>query len=81
MSEFGVCMWDGSLGGMVSGWTFLRFLLHFLSLRFFQSIKQLSLPGMALPIMCCLTGLFREQSGRGVLSVELLSSQVALACV
>jgi hypothetical protein len=26
--EFGVCRWDGSLGGAVSGWAFLQSLLH-----------------------------------------------------
>jgi hypothetical protein len=34
VSGFGVCRWDGSLGGVVSGWPFLQSLLHFLSLSF-----------------------------------------------
>jgi hypothetical protein len=29
MWGFGVCRWDGSLGGTVSGWPFLQFLFHF----------------------------------------------------
>jgi hypothetical protein len=32
VSVFGVCIWDGSPGGTVCGWTFLRSLLHNLSL-------------------------------------------------
>ena len=32
MSGFGGCIWDGSLGGAVSGWPFLQSLLHTLSL-------------------------------------------------
>ena len=28
VSEFGVCIWDGSPGGTISGWPFLQFLLH-----------------------------------------------------
>jgi hypothetical protein len=28
VSGFGVCMWDGSPGGAVSGWLFLQSLLH-----------------------------------------------------
>ena len=32
VSGFGVCIWDGSPGGTVSGWPFLQFLLHTLSL-------------------------------------------------
>jgi hypothetical protein len=31
-SEFGVCMWDGSPGGAVSGWPSLQYLLQSLSL-------------------------------------------------
>ena len=31
MSGFGVCMWDGSPGGAISGWPFLRSLFHSLS--------------------------------------------------
>ena len=34
VSGFGVCMWDGSPGGAVSGWPFLQSLLHTLSLYF-----------------------------------------------
>ena len=34
VSGFGVCMWDGSPGGAVSGWPFLQSLLHALSLYF-----------------------------------------------
>jgi hypothetical protein len=34
VSGFGVCMWDGSPGGAVSGWPFLQSLLHSLSLYF-----------------------------------------------
>ena len=34
VSGFGVCMWDGSPGGAVSGWSFLQSLLHSLSLYF-----------------------------------------------
>jgi hypothetical protein len=30
VSGFGVCMWDGFLGGVVSGWPFLQSLLHIL---------------------------------------------------
>ena len=37
VSGFGVCRWDGSIDGAVSGWPFLQFLLHSLSLNFFQS--------------------------------------------
>jgi hypothetical protein len=33
MSVFGVCRWDGSLGGAVSGWPFLCSLFHSLSLH------------------------------------------------
>jgi hypothetical protein len=33
-SGFSVCMWDESPGGAVSGWPFLQFLLHCLSLCF-----------------------------------------------
>jgi hypothetical protein len=29
VSGFGVCMWDGSPGGAVSGWPFLQFQFHF----------------------------------------------------
>ena len=32
VSEFGVCIWDGSLGGAFTGWPFLQALLHTLSL-------------------------------------------------
>ena len=32
VSGFGDRIWDGSLGGPVSGWPFLQFLLHTLSL-------------------------------------------------
>jgi hypothetical protein len=32
VSGFGDCIWDGSLGGAVSGWSFLQSLLHTLSL-------------------------------------------------
>jgi hypothetical protein len=32
--EFGVCRWDGSPAGAVSGWPFLQSLLHSLSLYF-----------------------------------------------
>jgi hypothetical protein len=32
LSVCGDCVWDGSLGGAVSGWSFLQFLLHTLSL-------------------------------------------------
>jgi hypothetical protein len=32
VSGFGDCIWDGSLGGAVSGWPFLQSLLHTLSL-------------------------------------------------
>jgi len=28
VTEFGSCIWDGSLGGTVSGWPFLQSLLH-----------------------------------------------------
>jgi hypothetical protein len=34
VSGFGVCRWDGSLGGTVSGWPFLQFLFPNLSLHF-----------------------------------------------
>jgi len=34
VSEFGVSRWDGSLGRAVSGWPFLQFLFHSLSLHF-----------------------------------------------
>jgi hypothetical protein len=34
VSGFGVCMWDGSPGGAVSGWPFLQSLFHFSSLCF-----------------------------------------------
>jgi hypothetical protein len=34
VSRFGVCIWDGSLGGKVSGWPPLLSLLHSLSLYF-----------------------------------------------
>ena len=34
VSGFGVCMWDGSPGGAVSGWPFLQSLLYSLSLYF-----------------------------------------------
>jgi hypothetical protein len=34
MSRFGVCRWDGSLGGAVSGWPFLQSLLYSLFLHF-----------------------------------------------
>jgi hypothetical protein len=34
VSGFGVCMWDGSPGGAVSGWPFLQSLFHSLSLYF-----------------------------------------------
>jgi hypothetical protein len=33
-SGFGVCMWDGSPGGALTGWPFLQSLLHSLSLYF-----------------------------------------------
>ena len=29
VSRFGVCRWDGSHGGVVSGWTYFQCLLHF----------------------------------------------------
>ena len=32
VSEIGDCIWDGSPEGIVSGWAFLQFLLHTLSL-------------------------------------------------
>ena len=32
VSGFGGCLWDGSPGGAVSGWSFLQSLLHTLSL-------------------------------------------------
>jgi hypothetical protein len=32
--DFGVCRWNGSLGGAVSRWLFLQSLLHSLSLHF-----------------------------------------------
>ena len=32
VSDFGDCLWDGSPGGAVSGWSFLQSLLHTLSL-------------------------------------------------
>jgi hypothetical protein len=32
VSRFGDCIWDGSLGGAVSGWPFLQSLLHTLSI-------------------------------------------------
>jgi hypothetical protein len=35
VSKFGICRWNGSLGGVVSGWPFLHSLLHSLSLNFF----------------------------------------------
>jgi hypothetical protein len=35
LSGFDVCRWDGSLGGVVSGWPFFWSLLHSLSLHFF----------------------------------------------
>jgi hypothetical protein len=34
VSGFGVCMWDGSPGGTISGWPVLQSLLHSLSLYF-----------------------------------------------
>jgi hypothetical protein len=34
VSGFGVCIWDGSPGGAVSGWPFLQSLLHSLFLYF-----------------------------------------------
>jgi hypothetical protein len=34
VSGFGVCMWDGSTGGSVSGWPFLLSLLYSLPLYF-----------------------------------------------
>jgi hypothetical protein len=34
VSGFGVCRWDGSLGGTVSKWPFLQSLLYSLSLHF-----------------------------------------------
>ena len=34
VSGFGVCRWDGSLGGTVSEWPFLQSLFYFLSLSF-----------------------------------------------
>jgi hypothetical protein len=34
VSGFGVCRWDGALGGAVSGWPFLQSLLHSLTLHF-----------------------------------------------
>jgi hypothetical protein len=34
VSEYGDCIWDGSPGGAVSGWSFLQSLLHTLSLYF-----------------------------------------------
>ena len=34
VTEFGGCIWDGSLGGAVSRWPFLQSLLHSLSLYF-----------------------------------------------
>jgi hypothetical protein len=33
VSGFGVCRWDGSLGGAVSAWPYLQFLLYSLSLH------------------------------------------------
>ena len=36
VSGFGVCKWDGYLGGGVSGWPFLQSLLHSLSLISFR---------------------------------------------
>jgi hypothetical protein len=37
VSGFGVCMWDGSPGGAVSGWPFFQSLLHSLSLYFLKT--------------------------------------------
>jgi hypothetical protein len=34
---FGVCMWDGSPGGAVSGWPILQSLIHSLSLYFLKT--------------------------------------------
>ena len=34
VSGFGGCIWNGSLGGPVSGWPFLQYLLYSLSLYF-----------------------------------------------
>jgi hypothetical protein len=34
VSGFGVCIWDGSIAGVVSGYPFLQSLLHTLSLYF-----------------------------------------------
>jgi hypothetical protein len=34
VSGFGICIWDGSPGGTVSGWPFLQSLFHTLSLYF-----------------------------------------------
>jgi hypothetical protein len=35
VSRFGDCMWDGSPGGAVSGWSFLQSVLHFVSVTLF----------------------------------------------
>jgi hypothetical protein len=43
VSGFGVCMWDGSSGGKVSGWPFLQSLLHSLSLYFLFKLLLLLL--------------------------------------
>ena len=39
LSEFGVCMWNGSPGEAVSGQPFLQYLLHSLFLYFFRQEK------------------------------------------
>jgi len=48
VSRLGVCMWDGSPGGIVSGWPFLQSLLHSLSYIFFRQewfwVKILNVP-------------------------------------
>ena len=38
LSGFGVCLWDGSPGGAVSGWPFLQSLLHTLSPYFLLQV-------------------------------------------
>jgi hypothetical protein len=40
VSGFGVCRWDRSVSGAISGWPFLDFLLHSLSLHFLCLYRQ-----------------------------------------
>jgi hypothetical protein len=46
VSGFGNCTWDGSPGGIVSGWPFLQFLFHTLSLYLLPGVPSESLGGL-----------------------------------